>query len=120
HADVHLVALALEPLEPGDEARIAIAAPAAFALDDRALVLLAELAPGAIEGNALPLAERPQHAPLPRGLGAVPGTNGAPLERQALVGDHLAPVDSQHAAEAAALRAGAQRRLIGKQPASGG
>jgi len=113
-AHVHLVLLALEPLE---EAPHAAEAPAA--LHDEPARLLGQLAVGHIDGNPARLAEL-QHAAPP---GAAPGRgerlDRAAAEGQLRIGHHPNRIDGHHAAEAAAGGASAQRAVEAEEPGSG-
>ena len=117
HAHVHLVGARLEPLEPGAHARVTcppVQVPSPSKTTPRCSAR--ELAPRLVERDALPLAELHERAALPLGRGAGPGPDRAALEGSRLVGDHLVPVDADGAAEAAALGAGAGRRLVREEP----
>src|SRR5688572_2680826 len=81
NADVHLVALRLEPTEPGAQARVVTPAHDAHPLDDALALGLRELAPGSRAVDALVVAELTEHAPLPCALRSAPRSNGHRVER---------------------------------------
>src|SRR5262249_8605094 len=106
HAHVHLVRLRFEPLEEAFAAVPNVLAPGAFAFDHPFAVIGAELAPGAVEGDAALLREL-QEVVLALFIRLrLPGAHGAGAQRLALVGDDEAVVDADGAAEASAGFAG--------------
>src|SRR5690606_10608428 len=76
-----------------------------------------ELGPGRAEVDALFVAIGRELTALPGGLLARPRANGAARQAEALVRDHLLPVDPHHPAEPAAAAAGAEGRLVGEEAA---
>ena len=111
HAHVHLVGAPLEPLE-----ELVEAAPAPFATPPDPLPrLLGELAPGHVERHAAPPAGLEQRRVVLLVRGRVPRRERALAQRLAGIGDDPLAVDADDAAEAAAGRAGAERRVEGEQ-----
>ena len=114
HPDVHLVRLGLEPFEIAAHAiplGLPTPAPGRIAVDDPSLLALGQRAPGDVQRDveagrefflvALALLEA---------LG-LPRLDRAGAQALARVRYHQAQVDADHATEAAAGRAGAQRRV---------
>ncbi len=115
HADVHLVRLALQIGEEAPHA-VPLLAPLPFAvagraLDHPALLLGRQLVPGRVarDAGAFGVAHQVVLAFAPgRGLEWL---DGAGAQGQAAIRDHQAEVDADHAAEAPAVGAGADRRV---------
>ena len=115
HADVHPVALALEPLEeaahPVPDALVEVA----LALQHPAALGRRQPPPGHVHGDAA-RAREAQQVLLALGVApALEGPDGALGEAERGVGHHQVPVDADHAPEAAAGGAGADRRVEGEQ-----
>ena len=126
HADVHLVGLGLEPREealhavPRARPRLAPAHPAVVALEHPVALRVAQVAPRHVERDAAlasPYLTRSSwHSLIALGL---PGLDRAVAERLRLVGHDQAVVDADHAPEAAAGLAGAERRVEREQARCG-
>ena len=111
HAHVHLVALALQPLEPAADAIVLAVVPASLAVDDEPPVLVVQLGEGLLQGDAPALAELLELPQLPaRGPGG-PGLDGALGDGLGRVRDHQVEVDVDGAAEPVAGLAGSQRAV---------
>ncbi len=118
HADVHPVRLRLEPVEEAPDPvplLLPLAAPVVAAVDDPAALRVVQFAPRHVHRHA-------GRRGVPREIAlAVAEARGLPRlhralgQRAALVGDHEPEVDADHAAEAAAGLAGAQRRVEREQ-----
>ena len=119
-AHVHLVRAALEPLEPRLDARILAAGPVALALDDGGALLVRELLPRHVERDLPLLGELDENAALPLARLARPRLDRALLEGLGLVGDDLVPVDGDDAAEATAVGARAERRVVREEAGARG
>ena len=117
-AHVHLVGAALEPLEPGLDARVLAARPVTFSVDDRRALLFRELLPGDVERDLPLLREANEDLALPFARFPRPRLDAALLERLRLVRDDLVPVDRDHATKALAAGARAERRVVREEPGS--
>src|SRR5262249_16032110 len=112
---VHLVGAALDPSEPGAQSRVAPVSVAALPFQHGLALLGAQLAPGDVERNELPLGEADQHRALPLAGAAVPRAQRSLLDAQRVIGENLRPIDAQGTAEAAAGRTGPDRRLVAEE-----
>src|SRR5262249_42279276 len=108
--DVDLVALGLEPVE---EALHAV--EVATAADEDLALVRGEARDRHVRADRVAPA-RPEEVVVRRFVrGRVPRSDGPFRERQAAVGDRLLEVDADHAAEALADRARAERRVEGEE-----
>ena len=114
HADVHFVRLALQVLKKSLDAEpvlVPLAVPAGRAVDHPGLVLGCELVPGRVTRDACRLGVAHQVV-----LGLGPGRclhdlDGTRAQRQFVVGNHQAVIDTDDAAKATAGLAGAHGRV---------
>jgi hypothetical protein len=119
HPDVHLVGLALQVGEEAPHA-VPLLAPlpvavAGLALQHPMLLLGRELHPGGVARDAL-LAGQAHQVLLALGPGrCLKGLDGAAAQGLLRVGDDQAPVHADHPTEAAAVLAGADRRVEAEQ-----
>ncbi len=110
------VDLRLEPPEPARDPPPLPAVPAArLPLPEPLLLRLLQPGVRDVERHAPFLAELLQLAPLPRRLLGRPGLDRPLQDRLPRVGDDEVAVDLDHAPEAAALRAGPDRRVEGEE-----
>src|SRR5260221_2177652 len=121
HAHVHLVGLRLQPAE---EARDAVpdarpgfspAHPLGLAFEHPLALFRSEIAEGNVERNAALLRVLLDIVLALVKAGRLPGADRAFAQRLRVVRDDEAVVDADHAPEAAAGLAGAERRVEGKQ-----
>ena len=117
HADVHLVALGLEPRKeaahavPDARPRFAPALPVRLAFEHPLALLVGELAPRHVERDAAFLGVGDQIVLRFAEAGRLPRLDRAVAERARFVRDDQPEVDADHAAEAAAGLARAHRRV---------
>ena len=117
HPDVHLVRLALEPLEeplraiPDARPALVPALPAGAALDYPALLRGRQVAERNVERNAVLRGAFLEVALALDERLRLEGLDRAAAERLALVRDHQPVIDADHAAESAAGVACAERRV---------
>ena len=118
---MHLVGV---PLEPGEETFHAIPglgplesvfAVAGLAVDDEVALLGGELGEGDVDGNLFLFGDGDEVVFGGAVNFAFPGFDRAVGDGDGLVGDREAVVDLDDAAEAAALRAGAERGVEGEE-----
>src|SRR5580700_140264 len=112
---MHLVGFGLEPGEETARAVPDLLLPRAFALDHPLTRLLGQIAPRHIDRNAA-LPGEAQQVVLAFLVGwRLPGPHRARGQRFAVVGNDQAVVDADHAAEATAGVAGADRGIEREQ-----
>ncbi len=119
HAHMHLVAAPLEPVEEAAEAipdaRSRVIVPVAFTLQDPVAIGLGQLGPRHVGWDAAPMGEGDQVLLDLRIAIGLDRLDGAIEQRLARIGHHQIPVDADHATEAAAGLAGADRRVEREQ-----
>ena len=115
HADVHLVALPLQPLEPAADTVILPVLPASFAVDDQPAVLFVQLGEGAVQRDAPAPAELLELPHLPARNPGGPRLDDAVGDGLGRVRDHQVEVEVDGAAESVAGLAGPQRAVEGKE-----
>ena len=118
HTDVHLVRLALQVLKKSLDAEpvlVPLAVPAGRAVDDPGLVLRREFVPGRVTRYARRLGVAHQVV-LRLGPGRrLHDLDGTRAQRQFVVGNHQAVIDSDDSTKATASLAGAHGRVKGEQ-----
>ena len=115
HADVHLVALPLQPLEPAADAVILPVLPASFAVDDQPAVFFFELGEGAVQRDAPAPAELLELPHLPARDPGGPWLDNAVGDGLGRVRNHQVEVEVDGAAEAVAGLAGPERTVEGEE-----
>ncbi len=115
HADVHLVALGLEPLEEARHPVPDAIIPVTFAFEHPALVLLAQCGPRYVGRHPALAGEAHQVALAFDIRGGLPWLYRALGQRLALIRNHQRIVDADHAPEPAAGGTGADRRVEREQ-----
>ena len=114
HPDVHLVGLALQPLEKALQAvplAVPVAAPGRVAIDHPLPVSGTERLPGRIEGDIAACAELDQLLLAVLEARRLPRLDRAFAQRQPLVRNHQPEINADHPPEAATGFTGTQRRV---------